>query len=118
MIQKILVQRAMGDDFQASARVVLKLNIAEICTLKLDGGIEYLVKNGAQIGGVDRRVSSSFSLVMDASSERKYAPLSSPPASDVGPCRLSSTIKGASRVAHALQGDTVCAWEPPSSMAK
>jgi hypothetical protein len=105
----------MGDDFQASARVVLKLNIAEICTLKLDGGIEYLVKNGAQIGGVDRRVSSSFSL--DASSERKYAPLSSPPAS-VGPCRLSSTIKGASRVAHALQRDTVSAWEPPSSMAK
>jgi hypothetical protein len=116
VLQKILVQRAMGNDFQASARVVLKLNIAEICTLKLDGGIEYLVKNGAQIGGVDRRVSSSFSL--DASSERKYAPLSSPPASDVGPCRLLSTIKGASRVAHALQRDTISAWGPPSSMAK
>jgi hypothetical protein len=40
----------MCNDFEGSGRLVVELNIAEIRTLQLDVGIEYLVQNGRQVG--------------------------------------------------------------------
>jgi len=39
----------MCDDFQSSGRLVVELDVAEIRTLQLDGGVEHLVKNGRQV---------------------------------------------------------------------
>jgi hypothetical protein len=49
VIQEVMVQAAMGDDFQGSGRLVVELNIAEIRTLQFDNGVEYLVQSGLQV---------------------------------------------------------------------